>query len=70
MAGLQVGWALGCSGCLGLGSAVPAPPMFLGTQPPYATKALIIINLCQVHYLFKVEIGPLLTYLTPGQKLH
>ena len=26
MAGLQVGRALGCSGCLGLGSAVPAPP--------------------------------------------
>ena len=42
MAGLQVGRALGCSGCLGLGSAVPAPPppIFLGTQPPYATKAL------------------------------
>ena len=42
MAGLQVGQALGCSGCLGLGSAVPAPPMFLGTQPPYATKALTL----------------------------
>ena len=25
MAGLQVGWALGCSGCLGLRSAVPVP---------------------------------------------
>ena len=25
VAGLQVGWALGCSGCLGLGSAVPVP---------------------------------------------
>ena len=25
-AGLQVGRALGCSGCLGLGSAVPVPP--------------------------------------------
>ena len=25
MAGLQVGRALGCSGCLGLGSAVPVP---------------------------------------------
>ena len=25
MAGLQVGRALGCSGCLGLGSALPAP---------------------------------------------
>ena len=25
MAGLQVGQALGCSGCLGLGSAVPVP---------------------------------------------
>ena len=43
MAGLQVGRALGCCGCLGLDSAVPAPAptMFLGTQPPYATKALI-----------------------------
>ena len=40
MAGLQVGRALGCSGCLSLGSALPVPPMFLGTQPPYATKAL------------------------------
>ena len=43
MAGLRVGQALGCSGCLGLGSALPAPPpppMFLGTQPPYATKTL------------------------------
>ena len=43
VAGLQVGRALGCSGCLGLGSAVSVPPppsMFLGTQPPYATKAL------------------------------
>ena len=48
VAGLQVGRALGCSGCLGLGSAVPVPhvlavwvwgqqlqsPMFLGIQPP------------------------------------
>ena len=25
LAGLQVGWALECSGCLGLGSAVPVP---------------------------------------------
>ena len=25
MAGLQAGQALGCSGCLGLGSAVPVP---------------------------------------------
>ena len=25
VAGLQVGRALGCSGCLGLGSAVPVP---------------------------------------------
>ena len=25
MAGLQVGWALGCSGSLGLRSAVPVP---------------------------------------------
>ena len=25
VAGLQVGQALGCSGCLGLGSAVPVP---------------------------------------------
>ena len=25
MTGLQVGRALGCSGCLGLGSAIPAP---------------------------------------------
>ena len=44
MAGLQVGRALGCSGYLGLGSALPVPPppspCFLGTQPPYATKAL------------------------------
>ena len=42
VAGLQVGWALACSGCLGLGSAVPAPPpsIFLGTQPLYAMKAL------------------------------
>ena len=46
--GLQVGWALGCSGCLGLGLGVPVPhvltvwvwgqqfqsPMFLGIQPP------------------------------------
>ena len=42
MAGLQVGQALGCSGCLGLGSAVPGPPppIFLGTQPPYVTKVL------------------------------
>ena len=44
MAGLQVGQALGCSGCLGLGSAVPVPPMFLGTQPSYATKALRCIR--------------------------
>ena len=33
MAGLQVGWALGYSGCLGLGSAVPVPHV-PGTQPP------------------------------------
>ena len=41
VAGLQVGRALGCSGCLGLGSAVPVP-IFLGTQPPYATKAFLV----------------------------
>ena len=39
MAGLQKGQALRCSSYLGLGSVVPAP-MFLGTQPPYGTKAL------------------------------
>ena len=47
VAGLQVGRALGCSGCLGLSSAVPdqpPPSMFLGTQPPYVTKALIIFS--------------------------
>ena len=37
--GLQVGQALRCSSYLGLESAVPAP-MFLGTQPPYATKGV------------------------------
>ena len=36
MAGLWLGQALRCSSYLGLGSAVPAP-MFLSTQPPYAT---------------------------------
>ena len=41
MAGLQVGQALRCSSYLGLGSAVSVP-MFLGTQPPYAKKALMI----------------------------
>ena len=41
MAKLQVGHALKCSSHLGLGSAVPAP-MFLGTQPPYATNPLTI----------------------------
>ena len=40
--GLQVGQALRCSSYLGMGSAVPAP-MYLGTQPPYATKVLICI---------------------------
>ena len=39
VAGLQGGQALRCSSCLGLGSGVPAP-MFLGSQPPYATKTL------------------------------
>ena len=39
-AGLQEGQALGCSSYLGLGLAVPHP-MFLLTQPPYATRALI-----------------------------
>ena len=39
MAELWVGQALRCSSDLGLGSAVPAP-IFLGTQPPYATQAL------------------------------
>ena len=53
MAGLQVGWALGCSGCLDLGSAVPVhqymspyttylPTMFVGTQSLYVTKALSV----------------------------
>ena len=39
MTGLQVGQALRCIRYLGLGSGVRAP-IFLGTQPPYATKAL------------------------------
>ena len=43
MTGLQVGKALRCSNHLGLGSAVLAP-MFLGTQPPYVTKALLIVG--------------------------
>ena len=42
MAGLQVGRAPGCSGCLGWGQQFQ-PPMFLGTQRPYATKALIVV---------------------------
>ena len=37
MAGLQVGRALGCSGCLGLGSVVPVPHV-----PGHPTS--IIIN--------------------------
>ena len=36
---MRVGQALRCSSYLGLGSVVPAP-IFLGTQPPYATEAL------------------------------
>ena len=44
MAGLRGrGRLLGCSCYLGLGSVAPAP-RFLGTQPPYATQALIIFN--------------------------
>ena len=39
-AGLQEGQALRCSRYLGLGLAVPHP-MFLLTQPPYVTRALI-----------------------------
>ena len=39
-AGLQEGQALSCSSYLSLGLAVPQP-MFLLTQPPYATRALI-----------------------------
>ena len=39
-AGLQEGQAPMCSSYLCLGLAVPAP-MFLLTQPPYATRALI-----------------------------
>ena len=38
--GCRKGRLLGCSCYLGLGSAAPAP-RFLGTQPPYATQALI-----------------------------
>ena len=32
MAGLQVGWALRCSGCLCLGSEVPCPPFIIMQQ--------------------------------------
>ena len=38
--GLQEGQGLRCSNYLCLGLAVPAP-MFLLSQPPYATRALI-----------------------------
>ena len=43
VAGLQVGWALGCSGCLGLGSAVPVPQV-----PGYPT----FICDADVNYIF------------------
>ena len=65
VAGLQVGQALGCSGCLGLGSAVLVP-MFLSTQPPFATKELILhyqpnycnkINYSNVRYGEKTIFG-------------
>ena len=61
VAGLQVGRALGCYGCLGLGSADPAapapppPPMFLGTQLPYATKVLIYISTLYFHSWNKIS---------------
>ena len=39
MTGLRQGRLVGCSCCLGLGPAAPAP-RFLGTQPLYAMQAL------------------------------
>ena len=56
MAGLQVGQALRCSCCLGLGSAVPVPK-FLGTQPPYVTKALnFFLNLETWKYILAMKV--------------
>ena len=49
VAGSQVGRALGCSGCLG--SAIP-DPVFLRTQPPYATNALTIFFFWQAMSLY------------------
>ena len=55
MAGLQVGQALRCSSYLSLGSTVPAP-MFLGTQPQYATKALTLVFIATVIFATVAEV--------------
>ena len=56
VAGLQVGWALGCSGFFGLGSAVPVPHV-PGHPTPYAMKALIIIIIIIIIIIRSVKEG-------------
>ena len=67
MAGLQVGWALGCS-VLVWGQQFQSP-MFLGTQPPYAMKALIDLKYNTKRKLYSIG-KPVLVYRCGTSSLH